>query len=746
MAKSKMSFQAIKTNVLKVLGISELPVDDAGALNFTEDQIDALNKAASNENFAKGFTDLFEFNRSREEELEQARTELAETNTALDDLLAENGITVSGAENGEGAEASKEGDAGAAEKGQKPKASATERIAALKATIDKANDTIARLSDAPEDDVSLEVPFFNPDSDMKVVHSATHLFANKKREYNAVAGRPWNANALKLANGSQVKELTMTDWHDPVNIDRVNKDLDDFWRTDRNEVLTLIRDTRQLPPTVGTISNIDDEIAQATILTGELTQARKKKWLPKNKQKFVPQKGKIFPIQIDAEWAGFDLQKIETSWMNRFNNSGSQPYKMSFVAMLVRELMIKAAEEDAMALVKGVYSPTDDEAEVSAHFINRQDGFLKLVLGARNKLYKAFDIGNPTHENIYDYVQNMVKLLPDEYRHTVQLELYMSPSWRVAYHKKRRDLFGLEPTYDPNMTTVDHYPNIRLMEFAHLDGSDFMCITIPNNMYVLENIPTEKSMLTIERHKREIFGMADYKLGFYVELFGAQWKKNEPIPNFKNQVFWSNNVTILDDVTVPIEPNETTPSVQYHTALQVGINTQATAITDILDAKAGQRITIKGNGDSNATTIANTGNFDLEGAIILDEGQVIELVAYADGGDIKFRELRRFKVTFDENKFVNLAPDATTADALDGRLFLTGVNTGATALTDIENAVDGEEYLIKGGGGTSNATTIAKSGKFSRIKAAITLENGNFIRVFYNASTDKFVELERFVA
>lgn len=736
MAKSKMSYQAISENVLKVLGISKLPVDESGALNFSQEQIDALNKEASNENFTAGFERLFEFNRDRDTQLEAAQSQLATAGSELDQILAENGISLS-SENGEGAEG-EEGE------GANSSADLQGKISALKAAIDKSNATIARLKDDPEEDVSLQIHQPNNLAQMQVVHSNTHLFANEKREYNAVAGRPWNANALKLANGAKVKDITLTDWHDPINIDRINRDLDDFWRTDRNEVLTLIRDARKLPPTIGVISNIDDEIAQATILTGELTQARKKKWLPKNKQKFVPQKGKIYPIQIDAEWDGYELQRIETSWMNRFNASGSQPYKMSFVAMLVRELMVKAAEEDAMALVKGVYSPTPEDSDVPASFINRQNGFLKLALAARNVLYKPFDMGAPTDQNIYDYVQDFPKRIPEEFRNTVQFEMYMSPTLRVKYHKKRRDLFGVEPTYDPNQTTLDHYPNIRLVEFPHLDGTDFIFVTIPNNMYVLENIPTEKSMLTFERSKRIIYGMADYKLGFYVELFGAQWEEGTPIPDFKNQVFWSNNVPLLEDMTVPVEPNDTTPSVKYHTSLHIGVNTQATAITTIKDAKVGQRIILKGNGSTNASTIANSGDFDLEGSITLDEGQVIVLVAYQDGANIKFRELFRYKIAEDDDKFVQLAPNATTADAVDGRFFLTGINTGATAITNIANAVEGEEYVIKGGGGTSNATTIAKSGNFSRIKANITLVNGNFIRVFFNG--DKFVEIERFVA
>lgn len=90
-----------------------------------------------------------------------------------------------------------------------------------------------------------------------------------------------------------------------------------------------------------------------------------------------------------------------------------------------------------------------------------------------------------------------------------------------------------------------------------------------------------------------------------------------------------------------------------------------------------------------------------------------------------------------------LAPDATSADAANGTLFLTSANTGATALTNIANAVPGEVYTLRGGSST-NATTIAATGVFSRISAGITLSEGNEIVVQFNGS--KFVELSRVVA
>ena len=116
---------------------------------------------------------------------------------------------------------------------------------------------------------------------------------------------------------------------------------------------------------------------------------------------------------------------------------------------------------------------------------------------------------------------------------------------------------------------------------------------------------------------------------------------------------------------------------------------------------------------------------------------------------------RRFtsKATLDANNYVmqqifmnkysvDLAADATTADATKGIWFVTAANTAAKAITDITGAKAGVAYIIECGN-TTNATTIAKADKFSTITEAYTpTAVGDYIMVILN-SEGKFIELER---
>ena len=92
----------------------------------------------------------------------------------------------------------------------------------------------------------------------------------------------------------------------------------------------------------------------------------------------------------------------------------------------------------------------------------------------------------------------------------------------------------------------------------------------------------------------------------------------------------------------------------------------------------------------------------------------------------------------------NVAVDATEVDAKDGFWQVTGENTKATVITDIKNAKAGVGYIIECGSKT-NASTIAKAGKFADIESAYTpTEVGDYILLILD-SKGNFRELERCV-
>lgn len=103
---------------------------------------------------------------------------------------------------------------------------------------------------------------------------------------------------------------------------------------------------------------------------------------------------------------------------------------------------------------------------------------------------------------------------------------------------------------------------------------------------------------------------------------------------------------------------------------------------------------------------------------------------------------RKDQYIFTTYPVLDLDEDATTADATKNDRFVTAANTDATAFTDFVGASEGVVYRIECGSET-NATAIAKSGKFSNVDAWTPTAVGDFLEVYYNATTEKFVEVRR---
>ena len=696
--------------VLDFFGMTTLPEKD-GQFHLTEDQKKQLNEAVGDMKFADQFLEQANLDKMNEMSLEQKNVA-----TQLKEILASEGV-----------QTSSEKEDGAGESENELKLTTEETITQLRLLLDQKNAELEALRDSPDGDGAAVIPLQRKDLDMK--HSKSHLFGSGKT-YDAFDGRQWNMNALHMANGEKDK-VKATDWSDSANIDLINRDLADYSRKELDRVADVMQDYRGVPDFWPRINNVIDEIAYTSVLNGEITQGSAKNWLPKNNTKFVVQKGKVYDVKIDIEYSGFELKKIERSWMNKYNKEGSSAYKMSFVRFLVGGIMKKAREEDSQALIKGVYIPDELRTE-SQSFLFRESGLEKLILDNRGKTYGAFDMGKPTTSNIVDYVKGMCEKLPEEKRSMPRLVYYCSNSWYRAYQEKRKILDGLMPTYKPGEMTVENFPNIKLYPLDFLDGQDLHFITPDDNIEILNYLPKEKALIEFEKSKRNIFALGDYKQGIHVGAFGAQWVENT-VDGFNNQIFWSNDVEVLLDVKVPIAANATTFSAQYHNVFKTGVNTAATAITAITDAVVGKFYYIHGN-TGTASSIANGANFDLASTIDLEDNQMIKL--YYNG--TKFVEIERVDTTVPTQ--LELADGATTADGSLATHFVTVANTGATAFTNITNAVKDTVYRIEGGS-SDNATTIAQSGNFSRISAAITLNDGVWIDVLYNGS--QFVELQR---
>jgi hypothetical protein len=554
---------------------------------------------------------------------------------------------------------------------------------------------------------------------MKITHSATHVFASGK-DFDAIAGRPWNEKAIKLANG--IPSVGATDFTDQPTIQKLNDDMKLYYRENPKELKSLQRDKFGLPDFWPTRTKVSDLVADASIATAEVSQARKLPWLPKNKQTIQAEEGKIFPIQIDAEFIGFHLQKMEASWLNMMNKEGSQPYKESFVKFLVSEIDKKARQEDRVATIKGIYVETPETATEAGRSVNRQNGLLYLLQQARdvNKKYRAFDNGLPTTTNIVDYVDQLIKSLPLDVRESQGLVLYLSTEWLQAYKRRSETLFGSNMDYTGYLETPKDYPNVKFQRLVDMAGSDFMFLTFDDNIEILENVPAEKSMYKFEYLLRKMYIWADYKMGVRLIHIGNTVEAGDP-DEFKVQTVWSNTAPIfVKDTFVPFHESTT------GTALKLAYNnvyvskdrtSNVVSISNYADY-AGQVIKIKGDNTlatdvlvkDDDTKIALTADFHL------NNGGTLTLFVPLTGVPV---EISRTSAP----ETVTAADVSFSTNVIDANLGVVykAAHTAITAITGVVNGVPGKTIRIYGTSTAAVNVTLSTTGNI-KLASAATLD------------------------
>ena len=597
---------------------------------------------------------------------------------------------------------------------------APETVALVQAIAKKNNEQAAQIQKLiadPEGDVPSAIIQGNS---KKITHSASHLFGSTKA-YDAFEERNWNARAAGLTTAA-------TNFTDQPTVQKLNNDLDLYFRENPEELKSLHRDNFGLPAFWNKRTKVDDKVADATIATAEISQARKLPWLPKNRQIIKPEEGQIFPIQIDIEYVGYFLQKIEASWLNMMNKEGSQPYKISFVRFLVSEIDKKARQEDRIATIKGVYVETPEDATTPGRFINRQNGLLYLAQQARDvtKKYRPFDLGTPTPTKIVDYVDNFIKQLPYDVRTQQGLVLYLSDFWLKAYKRRSETLFGGNNDYTGYPTNPKDYNNIKFEVLVDMEGSDFMFMTFDDNIEVLENIPAEKSMYHFEYLKRMVFIWADYKMGVRFLHIGNPVVEGDPL-EFSVQTVWSNTAPVFPkDFFVPVN-DDATGKVKVNFKNLYVTKDWATDITEFTNTTPGTIIKIKGDTQLAAVkNVVDGAKVDLvaNASFNLKSGGTLTLYVNADGS---VKELSR-TVAPETNVVADVDFDAVTIDADLGTIFRF-IGTATKTITAIQNGVEGKTIRIYGTDTASVDLIFADAATINVASAATLLDATDYLQL-----------------
>lgn len=676
-----------------ILGIQQTPIKE-GKLDLSEEQESKLIETLGEKDFK---TMVQAINKEAKNVLEQESSSklIEDARAEFRKSLEESGYTEEEIRDMASQESGKDakGDKPKGEKGEEASSedSVQSLISDFKAYQKKTDSMIAKLIEDPEPD---PVNSLDKKGNMnQLQHSATHLFGDAIA-LNAYEGRPWNQRAAGLLDEPTAWQGTAGE----INLQKLNGDVELFYRENPRTVESLHRDMIELPAFWPRRLGVSDRITDGRIMSDEITQARKLPWLPKNKQRIQPETRQIFDVSIDLQWTGHELQAIEKSWLNTlFNREGSSPYKMTFVQFLVTELMKKAKVEDRISAIKGVHVATPDDATVAGRAINRQHGLLyQLFKGIYidNKV-KVPSLGLPNPQNIVDYVQSVVeKNIKEESKEATNLKYYLPKDHERWYKTRYRQLRGIENDYSTDdRLTIENYENIEIVPLHDLNGTNVHFITFDDNIEILEDIPNEKGLLRFEMLKRMIYGHGDYKFGCGFVHLGTEVADGDP-DAFKVQTVWTNGAfPFKSDFYIPFFDDKSGKLKVTYSNLNVmpGFETNITTL-DKSNLFEGQIVRVKGSATGVTALLKNNTDFVIGTDFDLGTGGTITLVVTSD---LKLKEVKR--TTAPENNAVEVYEFSNdTIDLTNGTT--QSFNGAATTLAGIVNGVEQQKLTILNSG------------------------------------------------
>lgn len=376
----------------------------------------------------------------------------------------------------------------------------------------------------------------------------------------------------------------------------------------------------------------------------ELSQGYQKGHVFKGGMKLEPEMAYVDDAMFKTEFG--PMKEIERMYIGYLNSDGSDPMKWSMIEWQLLNMYIKLTNEQHTRVIRGCY--VKPETGVAGSYLNAGTGLLYTLQRYyhENKLLPHSDAAYNDYteatmlDSVLAFVQDVEKVL-DEDEEFKDKFIYLNKRHRSWWLQNIRSKYGK----DMDFTGPDSYANIvpdydlRIKWVPSLGNLKLMFIQEHGNLQAIEFVPGEMLAVDFDRAMELMHVWSTWKEGFSGFIVGKKF-----------------------DTPAELKANEYKMQLIY-------MNRPAT----------------------------------------------------------------------------ELAADATTADASDNYWFVTGVNTAATALTDITNAKKGVVYIIETGD-TTFPTSIAQAGKFSTITKAWTPEaEGDYIMVVLN-SESKFLELERRVA
>jgi len=417
---------------------------------------------------------------------------------------------------------------------------------------------------------------------------------------------------IQLATSNQIGLLDykkMIHGESVLDYSNMNTKLGEYIVRRMDTIIAYLRTLKSVAGIFPIVSNVQNKMTAPTAFFEELSQAYLAGYHFKGAINFD---GEIYHVDdVMFKFLFQDPKQLEKEYIGYLNREGSNPMKWTLFEWCIVNFGTLLFNEQQRRRVVGVFVPRQDNFPQPA--MRAADGVLRAIQRAEEEL-KVLPFNEPNNDlriydrsTIVDYVEDFWERIMGILPNTVGYRVYANEKHLPWYLKGYRAKYGQDNDFggvreniadlDPN--NIIWVPNMAMNDYK-------MWIAVPGNVETYEDKPNEMyGNFYFEQQMEQLAIASWWKEGAGVLAPGVQFKTLDDLKasGRKMQYLFTNYPV------VKLAPDATVIDGSQAYEFETGANTDDTALTDIQNATVERVYKIICGSMTDATTIANSGNF-----------------------------------------------------------------------------------------------------------------------------------------
>lgn len=337
------------------------------------------------------------------------------------------------------------------------------------------------------------------------------------------------------------------------------------------------------------------------------------------------------------------MKDLERKYIGYLNKEGSDPIKWTMIEFCILNSLKNAQVEQNKRRMRGIY--VTPETGVAGSSLNTSTGILYTLIRYYHqnclKLHADQTYRSYTKSTMLDVVQEfnsdvVESVMEDD--DTSDRVLYLNALHKSWWIECVRAKYGKDTDFTGPTGSLNILPDTdrKIVWLPYLGNMKLMFMDIPGNLQFLENLPGEMFSLQLKDDMELVKGWSTWKEGCAAAFTGRHFSSKSDLD--ENNYVWQQ--IFMNKPAETIAADAVTADASINFWFETGVNTKATALTNIINAKNGPAYIIETGDITFATTISKAGNFSNITADFVPTaiGDYIMVVLRSDN---KFAELER---------------------------------------------------------------------------------------------------------